>query len=138
MIESVQAVEWIRATLKADGVLLGLVGDRVYSDLAPEGAASPWIIISVMAAPDLNTLCGHRVLATVICQVKAIAAGRGMAGPQAVADRMDHLLTRANGATAEAAVLSCIREQAIHYSESDGGTLYRHLGGQYRLLVQET
>lgn len=88
--ESRYALKAAIALLKADATLnttLGL-GQRVYRDLAPQGATYPVCLVSPYSDTDLNTRGGIHVWANVQVLVKFVAKFTGRAMSRAAIDDM--------------------------------------------------
>lgn len=129
------ADEWITTQLSADLVLAAL---GIHSDLAPQGEQPPYVVFQCLNAPrDMNGLGGTRIKSGTLYAVKVIGAGQSYAAIEDAANRIDQLLHNTSGTTSRGRVLSCVREQEIHYPEATNGQHYRHLGGIYRIQVQE-
>jgi hypothetical protein len=124
--------------LACDPELAGLVGERIYHRLAPQGAEYPLVLFNVQAATDMLGAGAARVWMNAVVQVKAV-------GPQAtselspIADRLDALLhvaepvvVRLDGKSYQ--IHGAHRESAIEYDEVVAGQVYRHLGGLYRVF----
>lgn len=133
---STRVARWLRATLLADAALTGLVGDRVYGDPAPAGAAYPLVVIAFTSATDTGVLPLVRLLSRLTVTVKVVALTTAEA--EAVCDRIDALLQGASGATSGATIHGCDRTAEIAYTEPVGTDRYQHLGGTYRVVAQAT
>lgn len=137
MIEPLLGMKWIYATLSADATLTGLVSTRIYDGLAPQGGALPYVVYNHMGGADLLGIGAIRVFANGLYQVKAVCKGNSYAPAKAIADQVDELLHGASGATTDGVVLACVREQPLALIEQQDGIEYRHVGGIYRLFVQQ-
>ncbi len=137
VVETVRVEEWLYQTLAGDPTLRALVGDRVYAYQAPHEARYPLVVFSRQAGRDVRGVGPSRILANEIYQVKVIGRGSavGFAALKAIADRVDTLLQGSSGAVADGQVLSCVRESAVSYVETEEGAVYCHLGGLYRIQV---
>lgn len=133
MIETSPAEAFIYATLNAAPPL---AGGRIYQGIAPQGTSFPYVVYQFQGGADLDTQRVARVWADLVYLVKAVTTGSSFAAIRAIADAIDARLHGASGATADAAVDACVREQPFQLTEADGGVNYRHLGGVYRLKVR--
>ena len=138
MIEVLRAYEWIQSTLSADATLAALVGSRIYSEQAPQERVMPFVVFNLQGGTDLRAVGTVRVYNNSLYQVKGVTQGRDYATGKSIADRIDVLLHGAAGNTSDGSILGCVREQPLVFAENDGGVEYRHVGGLYRLYVQET
>ena len=135
--ESIRVDQWIYARLSADVTLTGLLSgeDRIYPDVAPQGAKFPFVIYQLQD-PGTDTRGGgaNRVMVTLTYIVKVVTESTSYAGTlSAIADRVDALLHGAPGGVAgDGAVYTCTRENGLRYPEvTPEGQQIRHLGGKY-------
>lgn len=139
VVEVVEAYEWLDATLKGDATIQSLVGNpaRVHEHPAPQGTVSPYITVQSMAPlEDLDVVGAHRVWTEGLFLVRAVAETASIKVVEPIAKRIDELLHRSGGATADGRVVSSTREEAFYLPEFTNGKSYRHLGGVYRLYIQ--
>jgi len=142
MIETVRVEQWLYTILTGDtgaGKVNTLVSGRIYAYQAPEGAAFPFVVYSRQAGHDVMGVGAARIMASEVYQVKAVGKGATVSfwTIKAIADRIDEVLQGASGSVVDGRVLSCVREQIISYVENSGSDVYSHLGGLYRIQVQE-
>lgn len=136
MIEVLRVDQWLYATLTGDATLVGAVGTRCYGDVAPQGAAFPYLIFNLMDGTDVMGIGTARIMVNAIYQIKVIGQVPSYALLKPIADRVDAVLQGATGSVVDGVILACTREQPIRYVEIAGETQYRHLGGLYRVFVQ--
>lgn len=137
MSEVLTGIKWVVATLTGDATLAAMA--KVYSDMAPPGAAFPYIIVASTSPRDYNTFNATRVLVSDVVMVKAVALGRSYDPLEPIVDRIDLLLHRKAGPVAGGgSVVSCAGLEPIMYPEFDevAGTPYRHLGRSYEINIQ--
>lgn len=134
---------WLHARLTGDTGAGGLFGtppvvSGVWPDLIPEGESLPAIRYS-MLAPGVDTMVvdGHRILTNPLYLVAVVHETRSYWGLAAAANRIDTLLHRGVGLFPPITVIECIREEIYRLAEDEGDEHFRHLGGLYRLRVQE-
>lgn len=138
MIEVVYADQWLYSKLSTDATLISLVGTRIYSYVAPAGTLTPFVVYAYQGGQDIAEVGNYRIFNSGLYQVKAIGQGLSMAAIAPIAHRIDALLQRASGSVAGGSILACVREQPISYLELSNGVRYNHLGGIYRIIVQES
>lgn len=138
MIEVVYADQWLYSQLSADTTLSALVGVRIYSYVAPAGTPTPFVIYAYQGGQDVAEVGNHRIFNSGLYQVKAVNQGLSMAEIAPVAHRIDEILHRSSGGVVGGSILACVREQSISYVEHGNGVRYNHLGGIYRIIVQES
>lgn len=143
--ETVQAMEWAYQQIlalpglsDALGVAPTALESRVWSDVAPAGTESPWVVYSVTDSEDANALGGQaRIFSAVPMDLKVVGETRDWQRIAAAARALYGLhgqtnVTIGNGGT----ILTVQRTGAIQYPEQAGGIEYRHLGHQFRVEVQ--
>lgn len=112
---------------------------RVYADIAPQGTPFPYILATnTDPGQDVAVVGAIRVMTNAIWVVRGVAQGSQYSTTlKAIADRVDTLLHRQQGAIAGGGtMIASYREQPFRLPETANGISYRHLGGQYRTLVQ--
>lgn len=133
----VGAAAFIASRLKADTALAAIVGDRVYHDAAPQGAAYPFCLFNCLAATDTLGNDAALIFSRPLYAVRVVVDGNSLAGAQAAANRIDAVLPGRNVAVTIGGVAyqvhGCHREEPLVYQEEAGGKTYTHLGGKYRL-----
>lgn len=128
---------FIRAKLLNDATLAGLIGSRVYeAGLVPQAATMPYVTYQFVPGMALNVVGGKRFWNEDIWDVKCIGLATQMAVIEQVADRVDDLLSFTSGETSKGQVVSLEHLAPIDYPENTDGQMYKHLGAQYRAIVQ--
>lgn len=131
--------QWLYETLSGDAALGSAVGTRVYADVAPQGAAFPYLVFSYQGGSDKRGVGTARYFVEALYLVKAVRQGESYQPLQTVMDRVDALLQGSSGGTATGGtVYASVREQSVRFPEVTEGRQYRHLGGVYRITVQST
>lgn len=130
------------SVLTADSTFMGYV-QGVYQQMAPAIAyTKPFCILQMQSPPiDTNDGMGIRVLSRGILTCKIV----GKAGPDGAAmrnafARADALLNpnghpRRIGDNNSGSLLYLFRDGTLEYPELVDGTLWLHLGGQYRYAI---
>lgn len=130
---------WVFSTLANDPTMQGLVGNpaRVYSAIAPEGSAFPYVVMTYLAGADVIATGGGRVMSRPIYVVKGVDNASSFANLKAIATQIETLIGNQTGTTPDTRILSCVREQPFELIEVDqAGVVYRNLGGRYRIEAQ--
>lgn len=139
MIETTLIEAWIYNRLSTDATLTTAVGDHIYSYVAPATAATPYVVFNAQSPGlDVMGVGTARVMLNSLYQVKVVVQDASFNGATAAANRIDALLHGATGTPTGGQVLGCVREGPLAYAEVSDGIEYRHLGGLYRIWVQET
>lgn len=121
-------------TLGDDATLTGMVGARIYSEAAPQGAACPHIVFSLRTGRDTKGVNKKRLLTQANYVIKVVSSGQTYSGMTEIAERMDTVLEQARPVV-DGQRLIITREQPIGYAEPTNGVLFRHLGGLYQVTV---
>ena len=122
--------------LDGDAELKALGATGVYRlGAVPREARRPFVAFGSYApAPDAYTLGGW-ASASHQYVVKAVDEGQSAQRAQALAARVQALLTGQELAVAGYTVPVCRRQRAIEYDEVAGATVYQHAGGIYLIVV---
>lgn len=143
--ELTRAAEWIYTRLAGTSAVTAIVGSgsaaRIYADVAPPGAAWPFVIFQHQGSVDVTGQNpGTRVLVSSLWTIKAVGRGESYAALATLADAIDTAMQGAAGTADDATIYSCVREQPIQFAELDDSTTpgeqWRHLGALWRVLVQ--
>lgn len=146
-VEDAVAIRWLLARLRGDTGADGLrnpaapLATGVHEGLAPQGSALPYVEIIFLAAEEVvATASADEVMAALRFQVKAIVAGADIGPAVAIVRRIHVRLHKQGGVlaggTAPGEVLSATRRAPIDYLEGAPEATVRHVGAEWRLLVQ--
>lgn len=134
---------WLTSVLTGDATIVAAVGTRVYAEIAPTGAATPYIVFRMISTDDVGTSSANRIMVTEQRLVEAITEGQSFSPLKAIAERIDALLHRKPnsasqtiGTFAGVSILSSDRLRISRLAESEDGRHYRRLGGIYRISAQ--
>ena len=131
MIELTRIDRWLYQRLTGSQLLAGL---GIYNTVAPPEASMPFVLFAFQSAEaDVMTIGARRLVVNPLYQIKVIGTGLSLAPLEPYADAIDAALQAQSGAALDGYVLACIREQPLVLMEEDAGTIYRHLGGLYRI-----
>lgn len=132
--------------LSGDTTLNGLLGaapsgysKSIYYEVAPEGADFPFVVFSKQASTPSYALAS-RVLDEDVWLIKGV--GRSEASHadadavDAIASRLDALLTDGTISISGRIQLYLRRESDVDYAEVEDGVIYQHAGSLYRLMYQ--
>lgn len=131
------ADKWIYQTLTSDSVLAPLIDKRVCSDLAPPGTAYPYVVAQLLNPDDLAATGAIRVWIDCLFLIKAVDETASYNGKlKQIADRFDVLLHKKTADLSYGRIVASYRERPFRMPEQRLDKSFRHLGGQFRLLVQ--
>lgn len=137
--ETVAAYQWLYNTLTGDATLAAAIGNRVY-DLAPQPATYPLIQLAEAGSNDKQFVNASRIWVESDWLIKVIDGPNvGWERAGSIFDRLDSVLQGNDGGTvAYGRVYVSVRQATFQYPEVEDGVVYRHLGGRFRLMVQDT
>jgi hypothetical protein len=134
MAESARARSWLYQTLANDATLTPLIGRRIYSGRAEQGATFPYVIVQLLSpGNDLIVVGSARIWSDMLWLVKAVNRGTSTAALEPIADRIDALLHAKSGTVVGGVVHVAVRERPHELPERTDGVDYVNLGGEYRV-----
>lgn len=137
MTSVLTADKWLYGKLTGDGTLIGLIGSRVYADIAKDGAAFPLVVMQQMSARPLMNVGAAVIWFDEVWLVKGIDKSKSYAALGTIMNRVRAVLHAASGTVASSGtVVGCVEEAVIRYSELLEGVQYRHLGMEFRVYTQ--
>ena len=135
MIEATRALGYTYTRLANDATLLAIPIGGVFSGVADEGTATPYIVISQQSGVDALGANVTRILSDMLFKIEVVGRADQFMTLQTVADRVDFLLTKASGTTADGRILSVYRTQTLVLEEVDAGIKYSRIIGIFRYYV---
>lgn len=133
------ANRWLRATLQAAGAVSAIVSTRVYDNDIPPGVAYP-VVLYEWLPPGRPAIThdGIRVMTTLTYRVRGIVTDESAAGTDsALASAIFAAIHRRGGVVTGGRVWSCQWVDDYQLYQTLPERRYRHLGGEYELVVQE-
>jgi hypothetical protein len=133
MLEGQRVASLVFDLLKADtgaGGVNTLTGGRIYRDIVPQTALLPAVVIALVSSTDTNTLGAARVFTNNLVDVRVVSDGAVYAN--AIADRIDTVLSNAGGLKENVRVNELRREQTMAFIESESGKSYAHIVTSWR------
>lgn len=132
----------IYGKLAGDTTLNNLLGSpptgyskSIYFEMAPDGAAFPYVIFARQAETPTYTL-GSRAFDEDVWLVKGVDRSDSADAVDNVAERLDALLTDGAISISGRTQLYLRRETGVSYPEESDGMVYRHHGSNFRLIYQ--
>lgn len=119
------------AALKADAQLTALAPGGVYRDIAPDGVAEPFVIVTLMSHHDVPQFGATEAYQEARYLVKAVGKGTSPTSTESAADRIHAVLQNATLTMSGFSQMGCFREERISYVEADAPSRYQHRGGIY-------
>jgi len=143
MNELLPGIKFLQDRLTGAAGLTALVGQRIYSGMAPQKAAYPLVIHAYQSGgvtPALGADVG-RLMADPRFLVKAVTQERDPLAAGRIANQIDEAIDGKSAAIVIDGITynvqGCIMEQQIHFTEDVGDLRYQHFGGLYRLYISE-
>lgn len=124
--------------MAGDLALSTAVSGRVYGDMAPQGSGMPLVLFSYLGGADKVVTFRTRVT-NAIYLVRAVAGGSSYNTIEAIADRIDEVLSALpdqGTIVRDIRISSCIREQPHQRKDMENGVPTVYLGGFYRIKYQ--
>lgn len=132
----------IYGKLSGDGTLTALLGTpptgvtkSIYHQEAPEGAAFPYVIFNKQAGTPYYAL-KSLAMDDEVWMVKGVDHSGGADSVDAIATRLNALLTDGSISISGSTQLYLRRESDVEYGEVTDGERYKHAGALYRLIYQ--
>jgi hypothetical protein len=125
------------ALLANDATLTAAAPGGIYRDIAPQKAATPFIIVSQMAHEDQYQL-GAQAFEHVRYIVKAVDQSTTGSAAQTAASRIHTILQDSTLTATGYGSLLVQREERIAYvePEDDSDRRWQHRGGMYYVMVE--
>jgi hypothetical protein len=138
--EEVAAQTYLLDYLSADSTLMGMLNSGIYLRSTPTTARDPFVKIDKQDAADLMVVGLARVWADLSFLVRGIVKWAGSGSPdwsdvQVISDRLDTLLHDHEGANTSVRV-HAFREETFSDETTEGGSLFLHAGGIFRVRAQ--
>lgn len=135
---------WIQAKLKADATLQAALGadPRVYQDYAPEGIPTyPLVLIRNVTAIPLMALGAIDVWSNCLFDVFVVSKDNSRTTMKPIANRLDVVLNRASGTTADGEIFFCSKAPLKEIAFSDPpvqgqGARIQNLGRTWALEIK--
>ncbi len=129
--------------LAGDSTLNNLLGTppsgyskSIYDGEAPASANYPFVIINRQSGNPTYAMATTPAYETDIWLVKGVDRNTTADTAEAIAARLDALLTDGVLSISGATQLYTRRESDVDYQEDQDGRVYHHVGSLYRLLFQ--
>jgi hypothetical protein len=131
--------------LSGDTTLTNLLGapatgytKGIYHQVAPSGAAFPFVIFSKSSGVPTEAFHDPSALDTDVWLVKAVDKGNTADTAEAIADRLVTLLNDAPLSISGGKTLLALRRQSdVEYAETESGVTYHHVGSLFRLTTTD-
>lgn len=137
VVESYVGLEFIMSTLLNDATFMSLSPGGAVRGNAPVDTTMPVGIVQFMSGIDVLTGNAHRMIVDAVYLIKANGPASNTPAVAALAGAIDALFARTSGAAPGGMISSCYREQVIFFDEDLGSVKYTHIGGLYRIKIQQ-
>lgn len=130
---------FLYSTLTGNAALTALVGTGVYESVAPEGAATPFVVYGFHSATDVITMGGQfRAFTEPLYRIVAVNQEDGSDVVGQVADAIEAAVTGLQNVTLQPenlTIMGIYRKMPLRLIEEINGKRFSTVGGLFRLLV---
>ncbi len=116
--------------------VLAVAPGGVYNTMAPEGVKPPWVVFQAMSKEDSHTF--SKRFATMTYMVKAVSDSKWPKTAEDIDTILDTTLEDAALTISGFTQILCRRESDVYFVEEAGGLVWHHIGGLYRIMVDQT
>ncbi len=136
MISSDAADTWLFTTLSATAGVTGVVGSRIYRELAPLDVASPFLVFRRVDQLDVGPIGAAITAANLTYEVELVTDGESTDPIRTAALAADVALDRGAGIVAGGYQVSCLAQRELRQPALVfNGVTYQRLGKEYALFV---
>ena len=129
--------KWIYQQLAGDATVTGIVGNRIYSEIAPQGAIFPLVLFAHIGNVDVLRAGRNGRMAKNIFLVRAIGEGSSTTGVlKTVADRFDPLLLKNNQEIDDVRIAYVQHDQHAIRKDAESGKPMVYVGSYYLVFSQ--
>ncbi len=129
--------EWIATQLEGSSDITDVVNARIWPDNARNNPTFPYVVFHSVTPIDLPVFGDGPGTVRSDWLVKAVGEGRGYDVIEPLADAIHAALNRQSGSVTGYEIVGCYRTAPFSMPEQDEGKEWRHLGGYYRITLQE-
>lgn len=135
--ELVRIEQWLYQTLVGDPTIAGIVGTRVYGEMAPQGAVFPMVVFAHIGNVDVVRAWNNGRVAKNIFLIRVVGEGSSVSGDlKTVADRFDPLLLRNNVIVDGVRIAYVQHDQHAIRKDSENGVPIAYVGSYYLIFSQ--
>ncbi len=132
------AEQWLALVLKGDSTLSGLVGGRIYSTIAPQGATYPLLIFRNLSGQDVRAIGPRITMSRVTYALAAYSDTPTIVALDAIMARAQVILQGGANTMPGGYQLGCTRMMPPSVlGVPDAGINYRQMVATYRLDIRE-
>ncbi len=126
------ADRWILSTLKNDATLAAVLGERIFTDVAPLESAYPLAILSFVSMVPVENASADRVMDDEIWRIKVVGNEPTYKNLEVIADKIRQILHKASGI----GVIGCVCTGSLRFSEVENGQTYKTILLEFELFTQ--
>lgn len=135
--ELVRIEQWIYQTLAADPTITGVVGNRIYAEIAPQGATFPLVLFAHIGNVDVVRAMNNGRMAKSIVLVRVVGTGTSTQGNlKTVADRFDAVLLQSNVTFDGVRIAYVQHDQHAIRKDAENGIPMVYIGSYYLVFSQ--
>jgi hypothetical protein len=128
--------EWVESICLTTPAITGLVGNRVYQELAPLSANYPFIVHQTQTSSDLYGVGARRIWVDAEVIVRGVAQVSSYTPLKPLASAIDAAFDGTASSLVDGSVIAVRRIRPYTSVEQYEGYQIRHLGGVYRVIAQ--
>lgn len=133
--EAIRVRSWITSRILADNATTVIIGDRVFSGVAPSGVGAVYVVYKFVSGSGIYALGNRRTKAGLLYDIVGWGRQNDLAKIKSVADRIDELFSYAVNVQWQGWNFSAQQEDLIDTSENDDANEHTwvRIGGTYRI-----
>jgi len=135
--ELVRVEQWMYQALAADATITSIVGNRIYSEAAPQGSTFPLVLFAHIGNVDVVRAMNNGRMAKNIMLVRVIGTGTSTGGNiKTVADRFDPVLLKENITIDGVRIAYVQHDQHAIRKDNENGVPMVYVGSYYLVFSQ--
>lgn len=138
LAEPTRAETWLYTQLSSDPTISGIVGTRIFADVAPQEVTDyPMIVLKYLSAqPDLYGNGPTVIWSRMTYIVVGLTEGRSAKALQTLADRIGTVLHTGRGGVTGAEVDYCVRRRPFRLTTVENNRTFQQLGYEFEIAVR--
>lgn len=125
------AQSWIYGLITGDSSLETSLGDRVYSDVAPEGTAYPFVTLTLVDVMPAENAYADNIFDVERWDVKVVDKSNSFKTARTIAETIRGLIHKKTGTGIHGARFI----QKRQYSQIDNGAVYRYIVQEFEIYT---
>ena len=110
----------------------------VFNSLAPQGTTPPFVVFQAMSKVDDYWSFSSGRGGSAVYMVKAISRSPWPKEAGDIDTQIDSVMQDASLSITGHSLIMCRRESDLYLVEDQGGTIFNHIGGLYRIIADQS